>query len=257
MRWAWIAVVGLAATQIAQAGTQCRTRELSPGDWAQATRTAMAVVAELDRHDAPVALVARSGTDLRKHGIRFSHVGFVVRDHPDGRWTVVHLLNRCGTDDSALHAEGLIDFYADARISQDTRIVWLRPARARALRDALGPSRLHALHEPHYNLIAHPDSRHFQNSTSWALEVLGASATGRPSVDRAMAQAQLHALAYRPFSIDIPYRKRIAGGLFAGNMHFTDHPLAARLSGHYQVVTVDSIFDWLDDNDWIEATADR
>jgi hypothetical protein len=238
---------------VVQAGTQCRERIAEPGEWAAATGTALRVVAELEEHDAPIALVARVGTDLSQQGIRYSHTGFVVRDHPDGRWTVVHLLNHCGTDSSALFAEGLINFFGDDLINYDSRIVWLKPAHAEALLRLVMSDDIHRLYEPHYNIIAHPNSRHYQNSTSWVLELLAASAIGLDSVDRGMAQAQAQALGYRPFIVHIPYSKRIAGGLFSANAHFTDHSVKARLSGEYRVVTVESIFDWLRRIGWIEA----
>jgi hypothetical protein len=51
---------------------------------------------------------------------------------------------------------------------------------------------------------------------------------------------------FRPDVIHIPYRKRILGGLFSANTDFTDHPVATRLSGEYPVVTVRSIFRYLE-----------
>lgn len=238
---------------LAEAGTQCKARAPQPQQWAAATRTALTAVAELERRDAPLAMIARVGTDLSKQGVHYSHAGFVVRDHPDGRWTVVHLLNRCGTDSSALHAEGLINFFGDHLVSQDSRIVWFVPERSAALLALLTSSDIHRLHEPHYNLIAHPSSRKFQNSTAWLLDVLAASTINGNRKDRPDAQRAARSLGYQPYILHIPYSKRIAGGLFAANMHFGDHSVGARLSGEYPVVTVDSLFDWMDQIGWIES----
>lgn len=47
------------------------------------------VADKLDDSGAQVALVARVGQDLSKYKLRFSHLGFVVRNHPDGKWSVV------------------------------------------------------------------------------------------------------------------------------------------------------------------------
>lgn len=85
------------------AGTRCDAGDVPPAKVAAAAETAMRVVAELDRAEAPVA---RVGTDLSKQGLVYSHVGFALRDHADERWTVLHLLNECGTDRSSLHAQG-------------------------------------------------------------------------------------------------------------------------------------------------------
>lgn len=238
---------------LVHAGTQCRTRAAAPEEWAAATQAALRVAAELERRDEPIALLARVGTDLGKHGIRYSHTGLVVRDHPDGRWTVVHLLNHCGTDGSGLFAEGLINFFGDNLVNYDSRIVWLEPQQAQALLRRVMTDDSQRLYEPRYNIIANPQSRRFQNSTSWVLELLAASSIHHDGVDRATAQARAQALGYRPFILHIPYTQRIAGGLFSANAHFTDHSLATRLSGDYPVVTVQSIFDWLERMDWVAA----
>lgn len=234
----------LLTTGAANAGTNCREVVPSPQLVVEAAQTALRVVAALDEGDAPVALVARAGTDLSKHGLHYSHVGFALRDHADGRWTVVHLLNGCGTATSSLYAEGLVNFFADDLVNQDVRIVWLRDDRAQALAALLlDDARAASMHDPDYNLIARPDGLRWQNSTGWVLDMLGA-AYGAST--RADAQRFVREQGFQADRIRIPYGKRIAGGLFAANVDFTDHSIATRLGGEYPVVTVRSIFRWLD-----------
>lgn len=97
---------------------------MPPHKVADAARTALLAAQQLDEVDAPVALIARVGTDLSKQGTVYSHAGFAVRDHAEGRWTVVHLLNECGSDRSGLYAQGLVNFFADDLVNEDLRIVW-------------------------------------------------------------------------------------------------------------------------------------
>ena len=241
-----LAFLLLAVASFVQAGQDCRSEVLAPDRQAEAAAQALAVIDRLAADDAPVALVARVGTDLSAHGLRYSHVGFVLRDAEDGPWTVIHLLNTCGTDASGLYADGLVDYYADARVSLDTAIVWLDDELAAALVQTLQRHAAARLHEPNYNVIAHPHSRRFQNSTAWVLASLASAMQHDALPDRVAAQDWAEASGHRPTRLHIAYTKRIAGGLFSANAHFTDHPLAARLSGEYEVVTVDSIFDWLD-----------
>lgn len=229
-----------------QAGQDCRSEVISPDRQAEAAAQSLAVIERLDAVDAPIALVARVGTDLSKHGLRYSHVGFVWRDADDGRWTVIHLLNTCGTDRSALYAEGLVDYYADARVALDTAIVWLDDDLAADAVHVLENHDAARLHDPDYNVIAHPRSDRYQNSTAWVMETLAFAMSRGASPDRVRAQAWADAHGHLPTRLHIPYTKRIAGGLFSANAHFTDHPLSARLAGDYAVVTVDSIFDWLE-----------
>jgi hypothetical protein len=236
----------LAHVAPAIAGSACEARDASPQAVAAAAATALRVADALDRRDAPVALVARIGTDLSKYGLVYSHIGFALRDHPDGRWTVVHLLNRCGTDRSGLYAEGLFNFFADDLVNQDARIVWLDDRSADALLRRLHDGTALALHQPHYNVIARPDSERYQNSTAWALELLASARLPQAAASRRATHAQLAASGHTPDRIRIAYGQRVLGGLFGANVAFTDHPVRTRLSGDYAVVTVRSILRWLD-----------
>lgn len=247
-RWLglWLcASLCLAVTTPVEAGRGCEATTLSPQQWAAAAESALTVAAALDASDAEVALLARAGTDLSKHGLHYSHVGFVLRDHPQGRWTVVHLLNHCARGDSALFAEGLVNFFADDLHRQDARIVWLEPQFAQRLARLLQSAHIHALHEPRYNLIARPDSRRTQNSTAWVLELLAAADYGA-ALDRRSAQTHALTSGFVPDEVRIAYSKRVAGGLLAENLVFTDHPVSTRLSGRYPVVTVRAILRYVE-----------
>ncbi|RZA11496.1 MAG: DUF2145 domain-containing protein, partial [Proteobacteria bacterium] len=244
-RMACLLCVCLAFVNAAYAGTRCGQKPASARGLADAAATAMRVVRALDESGAPVALVSRVGTDLSKQGLVYSHVGFVLRDHPDGRWTVVHLLNECGTAHSNLHAEGLVNFFADDLVRQDARVTWLQPALARRLAARLAALPGDSLHQPAYNLIARPDSGDYQNSTAWVIEIVGASLAQPNLHSRGQTQAWLRGNGFAPDSVHIAYGKRLLGGLFGTNTIFTDHPVSTRLSGDYPVVTVRSILRYL------------
>jgi hypothetical protein len=236
----------------AHAGTRCRDVVPTPATVAAAADTALRVAAALDERDAPVALVARAGTDLSRQGLHYSHAAFALRDHRDGRWTLVHLLNLCGTARSSIHAQGLVNFFADDLVNQDVRITWLRDDVARELAwRLLDDRRAKAMHDPHYNLIARPDSHRWQNSTSWVLDMLGAA---HGAGTRGEAQRLVRRQGFVPDRLHIPYTQRIAGGLFGSNVDFTDHPIATRLSGEYPVVTVRSILRWLEHTGAVAAS---
>ena len=244
---AWLLALCLAWPLTADAGTQCEIQPATPQKLADATATTMQVVAALEAADAPVALVARIGTDLSKQGLVYSHVGFALRDHADGRWTVLHLLNECGTARSALHAQGLVNFFSDDLVNQDARIVWLQPALAQRLADHLRGLPQNALHEQAYNLIARPGSNEYQNSTAWVLETLAATASTPELQDRRVAYVWAQRDGFRPDTVHIAYTKRVLGGLFGTNTIFTDHSVGTRLSGDYPIVTVRSIFRYLEE----------
>ncbi len=241
-----IGIAMLGSPQAARAGTACDATPITPTKIAAAAASAHIVVTALDERNAPVAVVSRVGRDLSKHGLVYSHAGFALRDHPDGRWTVVHLLNDCSSDGSGLYAQGLANFFADDLVNQDARITWLQPDVADRLSKRLLALPRDALYTPRYNLIARPGSREYQNSTGWILEHLAAALPPQLRViDRSEAYRIANADGFRPDVIRIPYSKRIAGGLFSAHVAFTDHPVGTRLKGEYPVVTVRSILRWL------------
>lgn len=228
------------------AGNGCQQQSMPPQKVADAARTAMLAVAALDAADAPVALIARVGTDLSRQGLVYSHAGFVLRDHDAGRWTVVHLLNECGSDRSGLYAQGLVNFFSDDLVNQDLRIVWFKPEIAQRLANRLRQIPGRNLHNPHYNLIARPGSRDYQNSTAWLVEIFASALADRPIDDRARAYAIARGDGFTPDTVHVPYSKRVLGGLFSANVDFTDHPVSTRLSGNYPVVTVRSVFHYVE-----------
>lgn len=241
----------LALSGTAHAGDACKSLEMPPHKVADAARTALLAAQQLDEVDAPVALIARVGTDLSKQGLVYSHAGFAVRDHAHGRWTVVHLLNECGSDRSGLYAQGLVNFFADDLVNQDLRIVWFAPEIADRLAVRLQQMPRHSLHHPRYNLIARPGSEDYQNSTAWIVEVMAAALADRGIYDRRSAYAFARGDGFVPDTVHIAYSKRVLGGLFSANTDFTDHPVGTRLSGDYPVVTVRSIFRWLERSGYV------
>jgi hypothetical protein len=213
-----VALALAVAAPAARAGTACTEHAPTAQAMAEAAASALRVRDVLEAEDAPVALLARAGTDLAKYGLHYSHVAFVVRDHPAGRWTVVHLLNECGTDHSSLYAQGLVNYFADDLVTQDARVSWLPPDIADRLARDLTGADVGALHDRDYNVIARYDSRRTQNSTAWVLEML-AVAYAPPGVapDRPRAQAIAQGSGHVPDRIHIPYSKRVLGGLFSAN----------------------------------------
>ena len=239
-------------TTVAWAGTACTEKPLTPEGLANASRLGAKVFETLERSSAQVVILGRVGADLSKYGLRFSHVGFAIREHSQGRWTVIHLLNRCGTDVSGLYDEGLIHFFLDDPFAYEALIAVPSPGVRQDLVSALRSPLVWRLHQPRYNTIAHPQSPDFQNSNQWLLE-LTVAALAKGAVHH-RSEAQHHPLmqSYQPETIRIDRLTRIGGGLFKANLTFTDHPLADRLKGEYQTVTVRSVIRFLQRSGWLE-----
>lgn len=209
--------------------------------------TAQHVAAEIDKLPVNVVLLGRMGQDLSEYGLRYSHVGFAYRERAGAPWRITHLLNECGTAKSDLWYEGLGNFFLDDMFRFDTLLLVPPPKVANALLPKLQQGQLlRAVFQPHYNTVAFPFSTRYQNSNGWVLETLTqAEAKDTTIGNREQAQAWLKMAGYKPSTMEIGGFKRLGGRMFRANVAFDDHPDAMRLANHIDVVTVDSIQDFL------------
>lgn len=251
----WLICLLLLMPGTAVAAPECLPRYPSPASMAAMFDVAQATTETLDALDnVDVALLARGGQDLSKYGLRHSHLALALRDD-DGQWRVVHLLNHCKSSTSTLFREGLSNFVGESGTHTDIRVGVPAPALRAALKAMLGgdgaPAK--AMHEPRYSVVAYPFSVEYQNSNQWVLEVLMAGikrAEHGPAVSRrSQAQAWLKVYQYKPSILHIGVGKRLGARFFAANAATTDHPGSERISGNYSVVTVESVFEFLQQHD--------
>ena len=227
----------------ARAGQGCEEIALSGRDAVRSLELAGRTVAALERSGASVALVSRAGQDLGKYGLRYSHMGIAVRDHPAGRWSVVHVLNDCGAASSVLYVEGMGNFFLSDLFRFEGHILVPGPASQAALVRLLGErtALAHSLHEPRYNMLSFPFSTRYQNSNQWVLETWAAAAAPQQVATRAQAQQWLRQAGYAPITIKIPAATRLGARMFRANVAFDDHPFDRRMAGRIDTVTVESI----------------
>ena len=189
----------------------------------------------LELSGANLALIGRIGSDQSKRGVRYTHVGYLLREHPAGAWTVVHELNSCGSGNSDLFDEGLANFYMDDLFENETRIVIPSPDLQQKLAQTLQSSLKRTLHEPTYSSIAFPWSTQYQNSNGWILETLALAAAGPDEIhNREQAQRWLRANGYQPEKIHIGGGERAGARLFTPNIRFGDHPQSAWQAQMYE-----------------------
>ena len=242
-------VVGIALLTCARpaaAGRTCEPYVPSPSSIAQGLELGKRAYDRLDASGAEVALIARAGQDLTRYRLHYSHLAFVWRDHADGRWTVVHELNRCATAESSLYAEGLGNFFLDDPWRYEALIVIPDATTQRRLATMLAGDLPRVLHDPHYNVVSYPFSTRYQNSNQWLLELLATSLARAPITDRASAQAWLRASDFRPTTLEIPTMTRLGARLFKANVAFDDHPFDRRMAGRIDAVSVESVVAFLE-----------
>lgn len=234
-------VLMLLACSLAHAGTPCEPKKTEPAAFIKAMQLAENTRIALEESGAQVALLARVGQDLSSYGLRYSHMAYVWRDHPKGRWLVVHELNGCGTAESALFDEGLGNFFLDDMFAYESRILVpsaVAQGRIVAMLASGAPLRLH---EARYNMLAFPFATLYQNSNQWLLETYAASVSEFPIDGRGQAQAWLKLAGYRPITVMIPAMTRLGARMFRANIVFDDQPFDRRMAGQIDTVTVDSV----------------
>ena len=234
----------------AAAGTACSEKQPSADTIQKAFQLAIKTREALDASGAQVALVGRAGQDLSKYNLRFSHMAFVWRNHPQGRWLTIHELNQCGTAESALYNEGLANFFFDDMFAWDALIITpSAELQAKIVERLSKPKQLENMHQPRYSMVAYPFSTQYQNSNQWVLEVLADAMRDAKQTDRVAAQTWLKQNGFEPSMLHIPAMQRLAGRMFKANVAFDDHPNKDRYAGKIEVVTVDSVTHFIKQRD--------
>lgn len=236
----------LALPATATAGQQCGAAPPGPDAVRKALALALKTRGVLEDSGAQVAVIGRVGSDLSRHGLRYSHAAFAVREHAKGSWLVTHMLNQCGSAQSALFDEGLGNFFLDDPFAYEAIVVLPSDAVQQRLLGALRSDLPVLLYTADYSMIANARSARYQNSNQWLLElVAGALAREGEVRDRVAAQHWLRDAGYAPSEVRISPLQRAGARMFSANVRFDDHPSEARVTGRYAVVSVESTIRFL------------
>ncbi len=193
----------------------------------------------LQASGAQVALVARSGLNLRRFGVRYSHAGISLQQGALGSWSVRQLYYACDEGRPQVFDQGLAGFVAGTEDADSGYLsaVLLPPAAAGALQQAVQDKPLVlGLLAADYSANAYAYSLRYQNCNQWLVELLAAAwaplqankeTTGQPPL-RAQAQAWLAAQGYAPDGVDVGSHALMAVAPLVPWIHLDDHPEADR-----------------------------
>lgn len=240
--------LALMAASAAQAGRSCEVQKLTPQVLQDGLAMAEKTRQALEASGEQVVLLARSGQDLSKYGLRYSHFGFAYRqsDAQGGYvWRVVHKLNFCGTADADIYRQGLGEFFLDDPWRYEA--AWVAPTaeiRQRLLPILQDDEKVVRLHTKTYNMLSYPWSTRYQQSNQWVIETLAMAADASVGT-RAQAQAWLQLKAYEPTTLKLGAFTRLGARVTAANVAFDDHPNEKRFADRIETVTVDSVFTWM------------
>ncbi|HET7525201.1 MAG TPA: DUF2145 domain-containing protein [Burkholderiaceae bacterium] len=239
-RAAWLAAGLLAAAAAAPAASTSarycdRAEPLTAQQQARLLQFAAIARRELEAAGQPVALVSRSGIDLSRFGVRYSHAGVSLQGSANAPWSVRQLYFSCDDARPRLYDQGLAGFVlgTDVPAVGYLSIVWLPREQASALaRTVLDNQRALRLLAADYSANAYPFSVRYQNCNQWVVEMLAAAWGGLPDGEalRARAQAWLSSQHYEPAAVDVGSHWVMFAGHFVPWVHFDDHPEADRFA---------------------------
>jgi len=188
-----------------------------------------AVVQEaLSNTGSDAVLISRSGLDLSRFHIRYSHAAIAWKA-ADGTWSARQLYYACDEGLPRLYDQGLAGFVMgiDDSALGYVSIVALPSEAAQALRGAAldTPRALHLL-AARYSANAYPFSLRYQNCNQWVMELLAVAWGELPDGDdlRERAQQWLREAPYKPEPVDVGSHALVFASSFVPLLHLDDHP---------------------------------
>ncbi|OWQ43712.1 hypothetical protein CDL60_28815 [Roseateles noduli] len=246
----------LAAVSVAQAATFCdRGNEISATEQDRQLQVVAIARRALEASGASAALVSRSGTDLSRFQLQYSHSGIALKDSRNSPWSVRQLYYACDESQAKLYDQGLAGFLLSAGRTEPIRLsIVTLPERegARLAASALDNRRSLALLSSRYSATAYAFSTRYQNCNQWVAELMGfawaprddnaaaaaaAAATVGASPTRQQAQQWLKTLGYDPAPVVVPSHTIMFAAQFVPLVHSDDHPIDDLYAMRLQVST--------------------
>jgi hypothetical protein len=198
---------------------------------------------ELDNSGAPLALVARSGLDLSRFGLRYSHAGVSLKASPNTRWSVRQLYYACDERRPRIFDQGLSGFLlgTDNPAIGYVSVVFMPATAADELeRAALDNSRALQLLNATYSANAYAWGLQYQNCNQWVIELLASAwddgaDTGGDVDARERAQRWLWRERYAPTVFEVSAHPMLWIANVIPWLNNDDHPAAELAANRYDV----------------------
>jgi hypothetical protein len=240
-----LAMAHVIAPSTGHAGRNCAENKLNVSEFNSVLTMAKRAETALNTSPGDHAIIARVGSDISEHGLKYTHLGIAERKDGSEHWRVIHQLNLCGSGTSVLRRDGLGVFLSDDLHRHDLLVAPFTSELSKVLSRTMGTDHPTGLHEPRYSMIAHPGpGGRYQNSNQWVLEVITQAimiAGGHPRTDRNWVQRRYRRDGFRGSIVKVGLLKRAGARIGAPNIRFDDHPARARAAGRFEVVTVDAV----------------
>lgn len=233
-----------------------RQATLTPDDQDRLFRFAAVVKDTLSRSGQGVALIARSGLDLHRLGLRYSHTGIALQASAPDPWSVRQLYYACDERQSQLFDQGLAGFLLgtdNPRMGYVSLVFMPEPEAAALAQAALDKALALRVLAPRYSANAYPFSLRYQNCNQWVMEMLAMAWSDPPTLSPALAPERAHQLTrlhaqawlltqgYAPTVVDVGWRLAMWASVLLPFVHRDDHPDADLAALHFRVSMPDAV----------------
>ena len=238
-RCLWLALTLCAAVAIqANPARAASTRycdqptDLSAAQKDRLLQLAGVIKASLDASGHMVALVSRSGLDLARFGVRYSHAGLSLKEGLATPWAVRQLYYACDEQRPRVFDQGLTGFLLglnDPAAGHVSVVLLPADAAAELQRALLDRRRALQLLAERYSANAYAFGTSYQNCNQWVAEMLAAAWGGIDEQAgagdaRARAQQWLRAAGYQPTVFEVHFPPLPWLGSLVPWLHHDDHP---------------------------------
>jgi len=184
---------------------------------------------ELEAAGPGAALVSRSGLDLERFGLRYSHAGIGLRGAGTSSWEIRQLYYACDEGRPRLFDQGLAGFVSGTENPRlgFVSIVVLPPEQAGPLAATARDNALAlSLLAGTYSANAYAWGLRYQNCNQWVMELIAAAwgHTGSGDEARSRAQAWLRAQGYDPEPVRVDSHLLMFASMFVPLLHTDDQP---------------------------------
>lgn len=246
------------------ADNSCGTTDLNAIEMQQTFAVGKDLESALNRLNSEVVIVARSGQDLEKYGIRYSHAAFMVKEHQ--KWQVFHLLNECPSSLGGLYQEGLGNFVMPVMmnraklknegsvLNQAISLGFVIPPKSvqQNLKQLLqSATARNSVFEKQYSAVANPYNLMNQNSNGWVLEfytIAEAQASKQQVSNREAAQNWLKSQHYQGTELPASILKQRLAAMVVGNVSLKGHERSDRYQGKLLINSGDSVLNYIAGN---------
>lgn len=193
-------------------------------------RISSIIRAELDASGNRLAMVSRSGLDLSRFGMRYSHAGLSLKANPSSAWAIRQLYYDCDEQKPRIFDQGVSAFLMGLADTSSGYIsaVFLPEPQAQSLElTALDNRQALQLLNGRYSANAHAFGLEYQNCNQWLAEIMAAAwsrGSADASIGRVQSQAWLKSRGYMPSVFEIAWRPLMWFAALIPWVHLDDHP---------------------------------